>query len=167
MKILSMAIHLVWCWIIFLRFGLSNFAAECQDRAMVQGVFAYPVNDPERYGVVDLMTNKQAYKRKEKPSHPKSNYAVPSSIYYDDNVVEIAKNISHLLEGEYEITTVNQTYLNAGKIKLVESWIGTAWLDTIPLIPMMLSEFVRVIEKRQGYKIRLYRRIACGMVSIN
>jgi glucose-1-phosphate thymidylyltransferase len=139
----------------------------CQD---VKGgiVFGYHVNDPERYGVVDFDENFKVLSLEEKPEKPKSNYAVPGLYYYDNSVVNIAKNIKPSARGEYEITDVNKEYLRRGELDVRVLGRGTAWLDTGTFQSLMqANQYVQVIEDRQGRKIGCIEEAAYRMGYIN
>jgi glucose-1-phosphate thymidylyltransferase len=124
-------------------------------------VYAYRVSDPERYGVVEFDQNKNVLSIEEKPAQPKSNYAVPGLYFYDNEVVNIARNLQPSARGEYEITDVNKEYLKRGKLKVSIMDRGTAWLDTGTFDSLMqASQFVQVIEQRQGMKVGCIEEIA-------
>ena len=148
---------------IFYGSGMSKLLQSSADP--VGGVvFAYPVNDPERYGVVEFDKNKKVVSIEEKPADPKSNYAVPGLYFYDNDVVEIAKNITPSHRGELEITDVNREYLKRGKLKVGVFDRGTAWLDTGTIQSLMQAgQFVQVIEERQGMKIGAIEEVAYRM----
>ncbi|PJE46285.1 MAG: glucose-1-phosphate thymidylyltransferase [Sediminibacterium sp.] len=148
---------------IFYGAGFSKLVQSFND---VEGaaVFAYEVNDPERYGVVEFNDQKQAISIEEKPKEPKSNYAVPGLYFYDNSVVEIAKNIAPSSRGEYEITDVNRVYLEKGTLQVGIMNRGTAWLDTGTFDSFAdACEFVRVIEKRQSQKVGCIEEVAYRM----
>ncbi len=148
---------------IFYGAGFSKLVQSFND---VSGaaVFAYEVSDPERYGVVAFDQNQKAISIEEKPKEPKSNYAVPGLYFYDNSVVEIAKNMEPSARGEYEITDVNKVYLQNGSLQVGIMNRGTAWLDTGTFDSFAdACEFVRVIEKRQGQKVGCIEEVAYRM----
>jgi len=152
---------------IFYGSGFSKLVQSFND---VDGaaIFAYEVNDPERYGVVEFDKNFKALSIEEKPKEPKSNYAVPGLYFYDNEVVNIAKNIAPSARGEYEITDVNRVYLERKKLQVGVMNRGVAWLDTGTFESLAdASEFVRVIEKRQSQKIGCIEEVAYRMGFIN
>ena len=148
---------------IFYGDGLSHLLQELKEP---EGgvVFAYQVSDPERYGVVEFDGGNKVISIEEKPVKPKSNYAVPGLYFYDNSVVEIAKNIKPSPRGEYEITDVNKEYLRQGRLKVGVLSRGTAWLDTGTFNSLMQAgQFVQVIEERQGLKIGCIEEVAFRM----
>lgn len=145
---------------IFYGTGLKDLL---QSKTQVKGgcVFAYQVSDPERYGVVEFDGNFKALSIEEKPLKPKSNYAVPGLYFYDNRVVEFAKNLKPSHRGELEITDINKIYLELGELEVGIMGRGTAWLDTGTFDSLHeASEFVKIIEKRQGFKVSCIEEIA-------
>jgi glucose-1-phosphate thymidylyltransferase len=148
---------------IFYASGLPKKLQDCSDP---DGgiIFAYHVNDPERYGVVEFDDNKKAISIEEKPKSPKSSYAVPGLYFYDNEVVEIAKNVKPSSRGELEITDINNYYLKKGKLNVQVFNRGTAWLDTGTFASLMQAgNFVQVIEERQGLKVGCIEEVAYYM----
>lgn len=148
---------------IFYGSGMSQLL---QNAAQTEGgvIFAYQVSDPERYGVVEFDEQNNAISIEEKPQNPKSNFAVPGLYFYDNSVVEIAKNIKPSPRGELEITDINAEYLKQGKLKVGVFDRGTAWLDTGTIQSLMqAAQFVQVIEERQGLKIGAIEEVAYRM----
>lgn len=147
--------------------GLSEMIQSCfnPDGGIV---FAYPVHDPERYGVVEFDENNKVISIEEKPAQPKSNYAVPGLYFYDNSVIEVAKNLAPSARGEYEITDVNRIYLEKGKLEVRVMSRGYAWLDTGTHDSLLeAGEFIHVIEKRQGLKVGCIEEVAHQMGFIN
>lgn len=143
--------------------GLSRLLQE-QSNAQGGVIFAYQVADPERYGVVEFNDQNEVISIEEKPTHPKSNYAVPGLYFYDNQVVEIAENLQPSPRGEYEITDVNKEYLKRKQLKVGVFSRGTAWLDTGTFSSLMQAgQFVQVIEERQGLKIGCIEEVAYRM----
>ena len=141
----------------------AGLGSALRENSRIEGarIFAYHVSNPRAYGVVEFDDAFKAISIEEKPVVPKSNYAVPGLYFYDNSVVEIAKSIEPSARGELEISTVNEHYLQAGKLKVQVLDRGTAWLDTGTFESMMqASEYVRVIEDRQGYKVGCIEEIA-------
>ncbi|UZJ65432.1 glucose-1-phosphate thymidylyltransferase RfbA [Sphingobacterium sp. KU25419] len=148
---------------IFYGSGMSKLLQSCVD---VDGgtVFAYQVNDPERYGVVEFDQDKKAISIEEKPVAPKSNFAIPGLYFYDNDVVAIAKQIKPSPRGELEITDINKVYLERGTLQVAVFDRGTAWLDTGTIQSLMqAAQFVQVIEERQGMKIGAIEEVAYRM----
>ncbi|HUR30545.1 MAG TPA: glucose-1-phosphate thymidylyltransferase RfbA [Saprospiraceae bacterium] len=148
---------------IFYRTEMPAFLADCNDPDGAV-IFAYPVSDPERYGVVSFDENMIAREIVEKPTEPKSNYAVPGLYFFDNSVIDIAKNLKPSPRGEYEITDVNRVYLEQGRLRVKIFGRGAAWLDTGTFDSLHdATEFVRIIEKRQGLKIGCIEEVAYRM----
>ena len=145
---------------IFYGSGLQNLLLESNNpRGGI--VFAYHVSDPERYGVVEFDASNKVISIEEKPKQPRSNYAVPGLYFYDNSVIEVARNIKPSPRGEYEITDVNRLYLEQGKLQVGILSRGTAWLDTGTFASLLqASQFVQVIEERQGLKIGCIEEVA-------
>lgn len=148
---------------IFYRSSMPSFLEDCKDPEGAV-IFAYPVSDPERYGVVSFDENMKAVEIVEKPTNPKSIYAVPGLYFYDNDVVEIAQNLSPSARGEYEITDVNRAYMAKERLRVKIFGRGAAWLDTGTFDSLHdATEFVRIIEKRQGLKIGCIEEVAYRM----
>lgn len=152
---------------IFYAAGFGQMLRQC---ANPDGgiVFAYPVKDPERFGVVEFDERMKALSIEEKPANPKSSYAVPGLYFYDNSVVEIAKNLQPSARGEYEITDVNREYLRRGELSVRVMGRGTAWLDTGTFESLLqAAQFVEVVEDRQGFKIGCIEEVAWRMGYLN
>lgn len=146
---------------IFYGNGLTSLLEESAQIKEGAKVFAYPVHDPERYGVVEFDADKKVISLEEKPSEPKSQYAVPGLYFYDNQVVELAKSLKPSARGEYEITDLNKEYLKKEQLNVAVMRRGNAWLDTGTFDSLSAaSEFIRVIEQRQDYKIGCIEEVA-------
>jgi len=153
---------------IFYGSGLSSLLVESAQIQSGARVFAYPVHNPERYGVVEFDGENKVLSLEEKPSKPKSRYAVPGLYYYDNKVVNYAKDLKPSARGEYEITDLNKVYLENGDLSVGIMQRGTAWLDTGTFESLAAaSEFIRVIEQRQDYKIGCIEEVAYRKGFIN
>ncbi|MDF1694597.1 MAG: glucose-1-phosphate thymidylyltransferase RfbA [Saprospiraceae bacterium] len=149
---------------IFYGSGLSGLVQESKNIEEEARVFAYPVKDPERYGVVEFDKDGKVISLEEKPQNPKSKFAVPGLYFYDERVCELAAKLEPSARGEYEITDLNRKYLEMGQLSVGIMQRGTAWLDTGTFDSLAnASEFVRVIEKRQDYKIGCIEEVAYRM----
>jgi len=153
---------------IFYGSGMDKTLVDAANNINGGIVFAYHVSDPERYGVVEFDKSMNAISIEEKPKQPKSNYAVPGLYFYDNSVIDIAKNLKPSARGEYEITDVNKEYLRQGKLSVSILDRGTAWLDTGTFTSLMqAAQYVQVIEERQGLKIGCIEEIAFNKGFIN
>ena len=153
---------------IFYGSGLSGLLEEASKLKEGAVVFGYPVKDPRAYGVVEFDKNGKAISLEEKPENPKSNYAIPGLYFYDNTVISKAKTLKPSNRGELEITAVNEEYLKEGKLNVIQLGRGTAWLDTGTFDSLHeASEFVKVLEKRQGVKISCIEEIAYKKGFIN
>ncbi len=153
---------------IFYGSGFSHILQKCSKLEKGATVFAYPVKDPERYGVIELDNTNKVTSIEEKPDSPKSNFAVPGLYFYDNQVVDLAKRLEPSSRGEYEITDLNRQYLNSGLLSAEILPRGTAWLDTGTFDSLSAaSEFIRVIEQRQDYKIGCIEEVAYRMKFID
>ncbi|MDO5449094.1 MAG: glucose-1-phosphate thymidylyltransferase RfbA [Clostridia bacterium] len=146
---------------VFYGQALSKNLSDAQERLDGAVIFGYPVKDPRAYGVVEFDENKNAISIEEKPKEPKSNFAVPGLYFYDNDVIEIAKNVEPSARGEIEITAVNNEYLKRKKLKVVLMGRGMAWLDTgTPDGMLKASEFIETVQSRQGFYIACLEEIA-------
>ncbi len=155
---------------IFFGHGLTGVLQQAGKREQGATIFAYPVDDPERYGVVELSPEGKAISLEEKPLKPKTNLAVPGLYFYDQQVIEIAANLKPSARGEIEITDVNRAYMERGQLFVENFGRGSAWLDTgTPDSMLQASQFVEVIEKRQALKIACLEEVALhmGFISID
>ena len=155
---------------IFFGHGLTGILQAANLRRNGATIFAYPVDDPERYGVVELGPNSTAISLEEKPSKPKTNFAVPGLYFYDPQVIDIAGNLKPSARGEIEITDVNRAYMERGQLYVENFGRGSAWLDTgTPDSMLQASQFVEVIEKRQAMKIACLEEVALhmGFITLN
>jgi len=149
-------------------YGTLNFFYEALEKNPGATIFGYQVTDPQRYGIVEFDSDGRALSIEEKPKIPKSQYAVPGLYIFDENVVEIAKNLKPSARGELEITDVNREYLKKGKLRVEKIGRGVAWLDTgTPEALLQASNFFGIIEERQGFKVACIEEIAYNMKFIN
>ncbi len=149
---------------IFFGHGLDDSLRQAAARGQGATVFAYPVSDPERYGVAEFDSDGRAISLEEKPSAPKSNYAVTGLYFYDNDVVEIAANLKPSARGELEITDVNMAYLDQGRLNVEVLGRGIAWLDTGTYSALLqAANFIQTIEERQGYKVACLEEVAFHM----